>query len=317
MAYGKTRKPVLACAMPNQFHHAEDVLARLTAWQAEGQSCALAVVTDVAGGSMRGPGALMAIAQSCAAAGYISNGCVDGDIIARGVQCIRSGASAALRYGEGSPFKDITLPCGGSIDILIVPMPNAAIITAWSAALTARESVTVYMSETAGITLTEQPGFSHLYQPKLRLNVAGRGPAMVALARQACASGFDVRAMSPDDDDLRNITGVEARLLTPGGAAFEPADAWTATVLMFHDHDHEPAMLTAALDSQAFFIGAMGSRKTQAERLARLHAQGVNENQLARIHGPVGLVPSLRDANLVAVSTLAHIIQAAQNACKL
>ena len=87
--------------------------------------------------------------------------------------------------------------------------------------------------------------------------------------------------------------------------------------MMFHDHDLEPPILMAALKSPAFFVGAMGSRKTHAARLERLRGLGADAVQCGRIHGPVGLVPSLRDANLVAISTLAHIVQTAQDEGKL
>ena len=304
--------------MPDQFHHSEDVLSRLIAWQKAGANCALAIVTAVAGGSMRGPGALMAVRADGSRAGYISNGCVDGDIAARAQNAMSDADNYALRYGEGSSFRDIVLPCGGSIDVLIVARPDACAIQTLHAKLSCRESIRAYADAARGLSLKPYaPAFSHLFQPKLRLQVAGRGPAMGALASQAAAAGITVNASSPDADDLDRLTGVETRVLIPEIPAFDGGDAWTAVAIMFHDHDWEPPLLFAALETPAFFIGAMGSRKTHAARLDRLRAAGVTEAQLSRIHGPVGLVSSLRDANLVAISTLAHIIAIAKEAGKL
>ncbi len=266
---------------------------------------------------MRGPGALMAIDGRGNTAGYISNCCVDGDIAARAIAAMKTGENAALRYGEGSPFKDIVLPCGGSIDVLIVAHSDIQAVQTLSASLRARESLRVYASVKAGLSLSAVAGFSYDFKPKLRLQVAGRGAAMTALALQAAAAGIDVFAASPEQDDLNALSEINATLLTPDTPAFAPADAHTAVAVMFHDHDWEPPILLAALDSPAFFIGAMGSRKTHVARLDGLRAMGAGEAQLKRIHGPVGLIPSLRDANLVAVSTLAHIIQCAKEAGRL
>lgn len=84
----------------------------------------------------------------------------------------------------------------------------------------------------------------------------------------------------------------------------------SGVLLLFHDHDWEPVFLTAALATPAGFIGALGSQKTQAARLAHLAGTGVSNDNLKRVRGPIGLVPSLRDANLIAVSALAEIAQA-------
>ena len=158
------------------------------AWQAGGVSCALAIVTGVKGGSMRGPGALMAINETGDTAGYISGGCVDGDIAARAQGAITRGENIDLRYGDGSPFKDIALPCGGSIDVLLLGRQDREIVTALSDALAGRQGLTVYANAKTGLSLSDSGGFKHIYQPKLRLQIAGRGAAMAALARQADAA---------------------------------------------------------------------------------------------------------------------------------
>ena len=86
-------------------------------------------------------------------------------------------------------------------------------------------------------------------------------------------------------------------------------DPTSGFLTLFHDHDWEPAFLVAALATPAGFIGALGSRPTQASRLAHLAEIGVSDADLQRIRGPIGLVPSLRNANLIAVSALAEVAQ--------
>ena len=77
---------------------------------------------------------------------------------------------------------------------------------------------------------------------------------------------------------------------------------------MFHDGDWEDNLLMHALTGKAFFVGAVGSRKTQARRKARLIRAGLTEQQVDRLHGPIGLIPSMRDASMLAISTLSQIV---------
>ena len=94
-------------------------------------------------------------------------------------------------------------------------------------------------------------------------------------------------------------------------------DKWTALVLMFHDHDWEYALLEQALKGNAFYIGAMGSIRTHQDRCEMLKDKGVSPEDIARIHGPIGIIPTMRDANLLALSTLAEIVKNAQDKARL
>ena len=86
---------------------------------------------------------------------------------------------------------------------------------------------------------------------------------------------------------------------------------------MFHDHDWEVALLAQALSSEAFYIGAMGSERTHNLRCKALREAGVSEEVIDRVQGPIGLIPSMRDANLLALSTLAEIVKTAQDLGRL
>jgi xanthine dehydrogenase accessory factor len=93
------------------------------------------------------------------------------------------------------------------------------------------------------------------------------------------------------------------------------ADRWTAAVLLFHDHDWEGPILSQLLETDAFYIGAMGSRAAHQARCDDLRSRGIADEQIARIQGPIGLIPSMRDPETLAVSVLAELIDRYNTAC--
>jgi xanthine dehydrogenase accessory factor len=86
-------------------------------------------------------------------------------------------------------------------------------------------------------------------------------------------------------------------------------DERTAIVLFFHDHEWEPSLLFDALKTNAFYIGAQGSQRARDSRNRKLLELGVSEDDLRRLHGPVGLIPSARDPGTLSVSVLAEVLQ--------
>ena len=88
------------------------------------------------------------------------------------------------------------------------------------------------------------------------------------------------------------------------------ADAWTAVLLLFHDHEWEVPLLDWALGTPAFYIGAQGGAPAREERLERLRAAGHAAAELARITSPVGLLPAERDPSVLALSVLADVVGA-------
>lgn len=290
--------------MTTHIHHPSDVLR--FAHDAQ-QPCALICVTDIHGGAMRAKGALMAVRADGTVAGYISNGCVDADIIFQATAAMSDGQARRLIYGESSPFKDIQLPCGGSIELLVLPAPDKKMISEAVVKFAARQSARLSFK-----------GFDWTYAPKLRLRIAGRGAAVAALASQALQSGFEVHLQSPEADMHNDLAVMKFDHLTnPSAPPSQNDDGWSAVVLMFHDHDWETALLSQALNSGAFYIGAMGSERTHALRCGVLREAGLSAENIARIKGPIGLIPSMRDANLLALSTLAEIVRTAQKSGRL
>lgn len=302
--------------------HPFHVLQRLRNWQAEGRECALVIITKTEGGAVRAPGALLAVSRD-ASLGYISGGCIDADVILQARQAIDAGAPKAIRYGSGSPFVDLPLPCGGAIEVVICPAPDVDLIAHAAQSLADRRGVTVYLSSDGQLARTVKELDHPLgarrfdYDPPLRLRIAGRGADALALATISNAAGYETRLQLVDDDDIHDarqlgLTKIE-QLTTVASLPPSNDDAWTAFVLLFHDRDLEIPLLKQALDGPAFYIGAVGSRRTQDVRCEELRSIGIQEDQIARVHGPIGVVPSLRDASAIALSTLAEIVEAAKN----
>ncbi len=274
--------------MIQTFDQAEDILR----FCLDQTHVALVVLTGVSGGTLRARSAMMAVTAT-SSAGYISNGCVDADIIARA----GAGEEGDFIYGDGSPYKDIKLPCGGRLEISIFQNPDKEILKQTQANLSARKSTKLNLG-TSIIGL----------EPRLKLRIAGRGAACIALADLATNCGFDVHVQSPE----RGVWQDSDHLLDPNTPPELSDDNRTAMVCLFHDHDWEAALLQRALDGPAFYIGAMGSIRTHESRRGILTEMGVAKDKIDRIHGPIGLIPAQRDARLLAISILAEIIQSAQ-----
>ncbi len=307
----------MAAATTLTGEHAEDVLAQLLGWRLAGLDCALVFVTSTEGGAVRAPGALLAVGPQHSI-GYISGGCIDADVELQARAAITEGQARSLRYGAGSPFVDLPLPCGGAIEVLIIPTPDNDVIQAAHQALCTRQPVTLIASPEGSIAISSKttppkPG-DHVfsYAPKLRLRIAGRGADALALAKLSDAAGYATRLQLIDEEDIVRaksigLESIEA-LQTPTQLSGSDDDAWTAFVLLFHDSDWEVPLLRQALDGDAFYIGAVGSKRTHLARCEALRASGCDDEQVSRVQGPIGLVPSLRDASMLAISTLAEIV---------
>lgn len=292
------------CAFPLYAEHPQDVLGQWLQWRQAGP-VALVIVTKTEGGSVRSPGALMAVAADGRKSGYISGGCVDADVALQARQAITDGKTVHLRYGTGSPFIDMPLPCGGAIEVAILPAADETSIRDCYEALQARQHAQLAL---AGI------GQRFRYMPKIRVRIAGRGADALALARLVAASGYELSLQLRDGEDIAEarMAGFDCVIPLQSPETLPPAsdDAWTAFILMFHDPDWETALLKQALKGQAFYVGAVGSYRTQERRREHLRADGIPAAQIARVRGPVGLVPSTRDASMLAVSALAEIVAA-------
>jgi xanthine dehydrogenase accessory factor len=274
-------------------------LQALHRWQQAGERAALVVITAIEGRTSREVGTVMAVSADGKLSGSISGGCFDAAVVSEAQAALASGVSRLLKLGAGSPWIDIKLPCGGGIDLLIIP--NPAGIEYACEAIAARQPYQLLLPE-ADFTLS--------ILPRLRLIIAGNGGEVPALANLARSIDAEVMAVSPEQALLNTLAqDIEQRhLRTPDALDAIPFDPWTAIAIFFHDHDWEPPLLQRALASDAYFVGAMGSIVTHEARRAALVERGVSTADIARIKSPIGLFGPMRDPQALALSALAQIV---------
>ena len=290
--------------------------------EAHGDETVLVTLTGVSGSGARAPGTQMAVSSNGRTAGSFSGGCVEAAVVGEALRILAEGVARSIRFGAGSPFIDIRLPCGGGIDLLFLPRPPIERIQDAAARLEARQPVTLSLSETGTLTVlpfqligrTGWDGDNFLvhHDPALRLVVLGHGAEPGAVLELARAYGAEVQLLSPDENCVAEArqSGFEAACLERRGRSkLLQVDPFTAVVTLFHDHDWEIDLLTQALESAPFFVGAMGSRKTHAERCRRLADQDVSPEAISRVVGPIGMIEGARDPETLAISVLAQVVQ--------
>jgi xanthine dehydrogenase accessory factor len=242
-------------------------------------------VVGVEGSFSRRLGAQLAVGPDGAITGSLADGCLEKQLA---TEVAEATGPIVKRFGSGSELIDFRLPCGSGLDVLIDPAPDRAACRAAVERLGSREA--------AVLPLPSEQLPERRYIPALRLMLFGEGPEMEALAGLAAAAGVDVETHGKDALSLgRKPAGLDA-------------DAWTAVVLLFHDHEWEQAILEWALATPAFHIGAQGGFEARRSRLERLAERGVSEVQRARIRSPVGVITHSREPGVLALSVLAEIV---------
>ncbi|HEY7978912.1 MAG TPA: XdhC family protein [Rhizomicrobium sp.] len=166
--------------------------------------------------------------------------------------------------------------------------------------------------QSANVEVDGRSWFLEVYNPPLDLVIIGAVHIAQPLSQMAALTGYGVRIIDP-----RTAFATPERF--PGIAlshdwadealAKAPLGPRSAIVLLTHDPKLDDPALIAALRSTCFYIGALGSKKTQAARQARMRAEGFGDNELARIRGPVGLDIGARSPAEIAVSILAEMTQ--------
>lgn len=281
--------------------------------------CALTIVRNVEGPSYRPVGALMTVKAGGGRVGSLSSGCVEADIERHALAALEDGQTRNIRYGRGSPYIDIALPCGGGLDVLIVPMPDQNVLRTAVEALKQRRPVCLMICLKSGrLSLesnderTDREDTFHLQmKPDIQFLVFGKGPETVDFAALAFANGYEVKVYSPDDETLEGCAFLDQgamELRTKLLPSFVRSDPWTAAILFFHDHDWEPKLLRDLLKFDLFYLGAQGSRNARRQRDEALEDLGIDHKSIARIRGPIGLIPSARNSRTLAISVLSEVV---------
>jgi len=324
----------------------DDALARALAWLDEGRNVAIATVVNTWGSSPRPPGSLLAVSADGAFFGSVSGGCIETDVVEKAQGVIADGQPLLLDYGiSDKQAWDVGLACGGEIRVFVERIDDpdlwrrldaerpAALLTDLE---NGRHAVVRPDTEPSGElqpaaeTLTsarqalrsdrstpiEDPNgtvFARTFNPPLRMFIIGAVHIAQELAPMAARAGFEVTVADPRDSYAteERFPGVTLIRGLPDNALEDMApDHRTAVVALTHNTMFDDPALLVALDSDAFYIGALGSRRTHAKRLDRLKISVDDETVLDRIHAPIGLDLGGREAPEVAVAILAEVIAA-------
>ncbi|NKK62900.1 XdhC family protein [Rhizobium leguminosarum] len=267
-------------------------------------AAALATLVEIHGGAARSLGAHMAVVADGRFCGYVSGGCVEAAVASEALLAMAQGRDRMVKFGDGSPFFDIVLPCGGGISIAIHVLKDVGALQHVLDRLGQRQAAgLVYSPERQTLISVDPPlrtcwtegDFLTVYRPRTRIVISGQTIEAQAVARLAEGSGYDVIVRGWGEGDR---------------VAADIIDPFTAVVLLHHDLDAEAAILETALHSPAFYIGALGSTRTHRRRVERLTALGFRRDDLGRIKAPIGMFGPTRDATSLALSVLADVAAA-------
>jgi len=281
----------------------QDLLPDLRRWLARGDAIALAVVTATRRSAPRPVGSVLGVSSSGELAGSVSGGCVENEVYGEAREVLEGAPARQRTFGiSDDAALQVGLPCGGEIDVFVA---------AAEADLVRRAIEEVE----AGHVVTVQPageGLEVVSRPPPRLFVVGAVDTAEALCRGGRALGWrtivaDPRARFATPERLPSAD--ELLLLWPEEALAQVApDEGTAVVVLAHEDRFDLPALAGALASDAFYVGAIGSRRTQAARREKLLELGVAEEAIDRINGPAGLDLGADTPAETAVSILAEIL---------
>ncbi len=304
------------------------------AWHRAGRGAVIATVVETWGSAPRQAGSQLAIAGDGTMTGSVSGGCVEGAVVTEAGEALKDGRPRLLDFGvsDENAFA-VGLACGGRIRVLLEPVGSQipeAMLADLVAARAARRAVAEVVNladwsrrlvpgpaegEIAARFRADRSGvegdaFVAIHNPPLRLVIVGAVHIAQPLLTIARAAGYDCTLIDP-----RGAFGSAARFpdetilddWPDEGVMKAGLDPRAALVTLTHDPKLDDPALRAALGSQAFYIGCLGSTRTHARRIERLTAAGFGPEALARLHAPVGLDIGARTPAEIAVSIMAEI----------
>ena len=301
-----------------------EVLARAAEWLEAGRRVHLCSVVQTWGSAPRLPGALLALRDDGHLVGSVSGGCIEDDLADKARNGSLPARPQLLDYGVSrDEAQRFGIPCGGLLRILVEPLQAAEQLSPLLDAMRSGRLLRRSLHLTSGeVRLADAlPGsqpvlegdwFHSSFGPQWRLLIIGANQLGAVLARMAQALDFAVTICDPREE-MRAEWRVEGAAWADGMPddvvqAFVP-DAHTAIVAVTHDPKLDDMALLEALKCDAFYVGALGSRKNQEKRRERLRLFDLGDVELARLHGPVGLAIGSRTPAEIAVAILAEIIQ--------
>jgi len=297
----------------------EDLLPSLREYAQAGR-VALATLVGIEGPSPRPLNSEMAIAADGRVAGYVSGGCVEAAVAEEAAMAMAEGRPRLLDYGVGSPVLDIQLSCGGRIGIFVRELREPArYVNALAVARRDRRTVTVLSDRETGawdIVEGAREADARLYarvqRPPLRLVAVGGDPVTLAVAQLGPLLGVEVILLRPhgpiEPPQGVPLAGYDSRSLRVALGDL-PLDDRTAVYSLSHDTEIDHAVAAHALHSSAFAVGILGSRNKIGARVERLKDDGVDDDELQRLHLPAGLPIGAQTPHGIALSILAQVCQ--------
>lgn len=290
----------------------DDQRPALRAVLESGSAAVLATIAALDGGGPRPTGTQMVFGPGIVS-GFLSGGCVEGDVAGHAQACLADGQPRRLVYGAGSPWPDIQLLCGARIEILLERIaPGEPAAVELFRRRDARRSA-VWTSDghrrACGDQAQAWPEAVVIrHDPTWRLIVLGGDPTALAVVQLGAQAGFETILVRPRGPSAPPpLPGVSYRRDEPA-ETLAVLDAWTAVAVCGHDIELDQAALVAALPSPAPYVGLLGARRRMPERLERLKAAGLTDRDLARLRAPIGLDLGGKAPWEVAVSVIAEIM---------
>ena len=315
------------------------VLRTLRDWRLAGQRALLATVVRTWGSSPRPVGSIMALREDGTVVGSVSGGCIEDDLIYQYTQAyaagqtegaavqgkaIPSGPPAFIKYGvSADEAHRFGLPCGGTLELLLEFDPSAADLATLVSALEAGQLMqrqvslkdgTVSQSLSAApsdlsVTATE---LVNTFGPEYRMLLIGAGQLTEYLATMALFSGFAVTVCDPREEyrSAWSVAGAVVLSDMPDDVvnAFKP-DRRSCVIALTHDPKLDDLALLEALNTEAFYIGAIGSRRNNEARHQRMAEHfDLSEATLARLRGPIGIYIGSKTPSEIAVSVMAEVL---------
>jgi xanthine dehydrogenase accessory factor len=300
-----------------------EVLGELEEWTTAGEDVALATVVETRGSSPRPLGSKMVVTRSGKMAGSVSNGCIEGAVFEEAQKVLQTRRPNVAAFGVADDVAfEVGLACGGHIEVFVQPLTHTheqliAMLERNEAATLRTNLVTgeVDLSPGApsGSELARREGdwFIEPLRRPAHLVIVGAIHIAIPLHRLAKLMGYRVTvvdARSKFATRMRFPEADELMVSWPDEALSKlTLDNSTYVVILTHDPKFDLPALRSVLGKDVGYIGAIGSRKTNQNRFDALRAEGFTEEQLSRVHGPVGLDLGGRGAEETALGILAEI----------
>ncbi|HEY1151336.1 MAG TPA: XdhC family protein [Pseudoduganella sp.] len=300
-----------------------EVLKTSSAWIAAGHRCQLVTVIKTWGSSPRPVGATLAICDDGRVVGSVSGGCIEDDLIERvRKEGITRELPEIVSYGiTADEAHRFGLPCGGTIELALEPLSRASRIDELLQRLERHELVARTVDLKTGAVMLESASAGSVLElhgdklvtqhgPRWRLLIIGAGQLSRFLAQIATAMDYNVTVCDPREEYRSGWTLPEVRLVhaMPDDLVLDmKLDSRSAVVALTHDPKLDDLAIMEALKSDAFYVGAIGSRLNNAKRRERLVEFDLTPQQLAKLHGPIGLYIGSKTPSEIAISILAEM----------